>query len=78
MKPRQEPAVAMQHHNHTSFTADVVGLSALWSPPPSIRMESDIVQLLPPVYEQPALGASTVVKHWKKTFGIDSHQTTQT
>lgn len=41
-------------------------------------MEHGIVQLLPLVYEQPALGASTVAKHWKKTFGVDSTQTAQT
>lgn len=78
MKPRQGPTVATQHQNHTSFTAKVVGPSALWSLLPSIRMEYGIVQLLPLVHEQPALGASAVAKHWKKTFGIDPHQTTQT
>lgn len=60
MKARQEPTVATQHQNHTSFTVEVVGLSALWSPSPSIRMGCGIVQLLPLVHEHPALGASTV------------------
>lgn len=41
-------------------------------------MEYGIVQLLPCVHEQPSLGASTVVKYWKKIFSIDSHQTIQT
>lgn len=57
---------------------EIVGTSALWSPSPSIRMEYDVVQLLPPVHEQPAFEASIVAKHWKTTFGIDSHQTAQT
>lgn len=70
--------MATQHQNHISFTAEVVGPSALWSTSLSIMMEYDIVQFLPPAYEQPAFGASPVAKHWKKTFGINSHQTTQT
>lgn len=57
---------------------EVVGLSALWNPSPPVRMEYGIVQLLPPLYEQPALGARTVAKHQRKAFSIDSHRTAQT